>query len=250
MTVTVPDFQLAVLKDIMCHWHAICCFNKKDLQSLKGKPSYATSCVRLGRIFMSRLLKVLKKLPLHDQGKFHITDNMRADLMWWDKSLPLHSGDFIIKQGTWLPADLFFFTDVCLSGFGAVCGDQFTCIHGEWPEHIILKHVDQKELHISALELLTIVIAVKVWSDQLSGLCVLIACDYEAATCTVTINSGRSWDPFKQQCLFELWHISALFEFEIHAVHIPGRDNTLVDWLSRWSDPVCHSTLKCYNNSS
>ena len=244
MTVSVPDFRMAELKDILNQWLTGSYFTKHILQSLLGKLSYVAACVKPGRIFMSRLLNILRDLPGHGRGKFRITDEIRADLRWWDTFLPLYNGVSIIKEGTWVPADSFFFTDACLFGFGAVCDNEF--IHGEWTEGI-LSRIENKELHISALELYTIVIAVKTWASKLYELCVLIACDNEAAT--IAINSGKSRDPFMQQCLRELWLISAVNEFEIRAVHIPGRDNTLADWLSRWLDATCRAKFECYNNS-
>ena len=106
----------------------------------------------------------------------------------------------LIKEGDWLPADSFFFTDTCPEGFGAVCKDKY--MHGTWPDDIC-----QLDLHISDLQLYTIVIAIKLWASQLTGLCVLIACDKEAAT--ISINSGKSKDLFMQKCLRELWFYSS-----------------------------------------
>ena len=161
--------------------------------------------------------------------------------MWWQKFLPLYNGVSIIKEeGTWLPEDSFLFTDACLSVFGAVCREEY--IRGEWPDEI-----KQLDLHISGLELFTIVMAVKVWGKDLSGLCIVIACDNEPAS--IAINSGKSKDNFMQQCLRELWFIAAVQEFEIRAAHIPGRENFVADWLSQWLFLACRSKFECYNSS-
>ena len=40
-----------------------------------------------------------------------------------------------------------------------------------------------------------------------------------------------------QHCLRELWFLSALYDFDIQARHIPGENNSLADALSRWDDP-------------
>lgn len=37
-----------------------------------------------------------------------------------------------------------------------------------------------------------------------------------------------------QRCLQQLWFISALHDFELHARHIPGDHNLFADALSRW----------------
>ena len=189
---------------------------------------------------MSRLLNMLRELSFSNNEKFPVTESMRKDLLWWQKFLPLYNGVSIIKNGTWLPADSFFFIDACLSGFGAVCRDKY--IRSEWPEEI-----KQLDLHISARELFTIVITVKVWGKELSGLCMVIACDNEPAS--IAINSGKSEDNFMQQCLRELWFIAAVHEFEIRVSHIPGREDFVADWLSRWLFPACRSKFKRYNSS-
>lgn len=48
------------------------------------------------------------------------------------------------------------------------------------------------------------------------------------------INEGRSRDCFLQSCLRELCFVAVTAEFEVRAVHIPGRQNVLPDLLSRW----------------
>ena len=35
-------------------------------------------------------------------------------------------------------------------------------------------------------------------------------------------------------CLRELWLVASTFEFELRAVHLPGEENRVADWLSRW----------------
>ena len=35
-------------------------------------------------------------------------------------------------------------------------------------------------------------------------------------------------------CLRELWLVVSEHEFELRAVHLPGEENRVADWLSRW----------------
>lgn len=48
------------------------------------------------------------------------------------------------------------------------------------------------------------------------------------------INSSRTKDPFMATCLRELWLVVSKFGFELQAVHLPGEENRVADWLSRW----------------
>ena len=35
-------------------------------------------------------------------------------------------------------------------------------------------------------------------------------------------------------CLRELWLVVSINKFELCAVHLPGEENRVADWLSRW----------------
>ena len=35
-------------------------------------------------------------------------------------------------------------------------------------------------------------------------------------------------------CLRELWLVVSSNEFELKAIHLPGEENRVADWLSRW----------------
>ena len=118
-----------------------------------------------------------------------------------------------------------FTTDASLHAGGATCfNDCFTC---EFSKDIV--HSAQ---HITALELYTIVVAVKFWAHKLHQRKFIVSCDNEAAV--TVVNSGKSKDPFMQRCLRELWFTAAVYDCELTARHIPGVHNVLADALSRW----------------
>ncbi len=74
-----------------------------------------------------------------------------------------------------VPADEIFAKDACLKGCGGWNSNrQF--FHTSF-------HVDilQKGLHINALELLTIIVACKIWGHQWAGKLLLVKCDKEAS---------------------------------------------------------------------
>ena len=48
------------------------------------------------------------------------------------------------------------------------------------------------------------------------------------------INSSRTKDTFMASCLRELWLEVSKHNFQLHAVHLPGVENRLADFLSRW----------------
>lgn len=87
-------------------------------------------------------------------------------------------------------------------------------------------------------QLLNSSLSLFLWS---SGLLLLqhqrpfISCDNETAVSV--INSGSTKDLVMQQCLRQLWFISAIHDCELRARHIPGNHNLFVDALSSWHIP-------------
>ena len=91
----------------------------------------------------------------------------------------------------------------------------------------------KRKLHINALGLLTIVVALKLWGKLLRGKKVLIFCD-NMSSCNV-INKGLSRDDFHQSCLREICFVAVTNEFTLKAQHTSGQDNRIADILSRWN---------------
>ena len=59
MTLEVSPQRKEELVELLRHWKGKKLFSKKQLQSLIGKLSFVTNCVRAGRIFLSRLIEQL-----------------------------------------------------------------------------------------------------------------------------------------------------------------------------------------------
>jgi len=129
---------------------------------------------------------------------------MLLDIQWWLEFLPRYHRISLIKPSLWDFESLNFSTDACLQGGGATC--QTECISFAFPDCISML-----SLHINALELFTIVVALKHWAPQLQGRKFTVACDNSAAVAVITSNTSR--DPFMQRCLRQLWFTAAVFDF-------------------------------------
>ena len=70
------------------------------------------------------------------------------------------------------------------------------------------------------------------WGSRFAGLKIRIYCDNQSVV--DVINSSKTRDPFMATCLRELWLVVSKFLFELRAVHLPGEENRVADWLSRW----------------
>ena len=233
LTISVTSDRLREIKDMVAVWLRKKTTTKSDLRSLCGKLLYCVKCVRQSRTFLNRALEVFQSFP---RGKrvVRLTDSFRKDILWWSRFVKPFNGVSFIPPLTWEEPDAVFSTDSTLNGCGGISGGEF--FHSGFPAFIA-----EQELPIHALELLTVIVAVRLWGDRCQGMNVVVYCDNDAAV--HVINSGRSRDAFMAACIRELWLVVATNLFQLRAVHLPGVENRLADALSRWDESVCHRNL-------
>ncbi|CAC5425563.1 unnamed protein product [Mytilus coruscus] len=141
-------------------------YSLRELQSLLGKLHFVSTCVRPGRIFVSRLLDWLRRaFPSNVVGRGHkifrrIPVEVQKDLMWWQRFLSSCNGISMMCFEDWSSPDEIFSSDACLEGFGAITSNQY--FHAVFPPDIT-----KDQLHINCLELFAIVVAVKIWGKKM-----------------------------------------------------------------------------------
>ena len=118
-------------------------------------------------------------------------------------------------------------TDACCTGGGGHFG--YTCFHVDFPPHLIT----DSAYDINVKEILTVIVALRLWGSQLHGSRILIRSDN--TTTVQSLNTRQSHSPLIQQCLRVLWFLCASHDLDITAQHIPGYLNDLADLLSHWS---------------
>ena len=190
----------------------------KDVQRLVGKLQFICAVVRPGRLFMSRMLDMLREVE--KGGMLKITQQCRLDILWWLKYLP----EFDLWMMHIKQLNKILASDACLEGMGATCGDQF--IKSEFP-------VEWKKKNIAYLELLAVVVVCKVCIKEVRGKSILIKCDNEAVS--KVLNSGRARDPLLLMLMREMVFVAA-GSFEFRAIYWPGWKNILPDLLSKWGE--------------
>ena len=116
-----------------------------------------------------------------------------------------------------------------LLGFGGYARTLELFFCGKFPEAVL-----GKGYNINCLEMLTVIVALKLWGSVLKGQHVQIFCD-NSTTVTV-INSSRTRSGLLAACLRELAFLCATFEMEKRALHISTNNNRWADWLSRAFD--------------
>ena len=143
--------------------------------------------------------------------------------------MPLYNGVSMMALENWSLPDEVFATDACLTGCGGWFCERQEFFHSRFPEWVL-----QANLSINALELLTVMVAVKVWGRHWRGKRIVIHCDNEVSV--MVLNTGRARNEFLQSCLREIEFTAARFEFELRANHIAGIENRIPDALSRWHE--------------
>ncbi len=119
------------------------------------------SCIRQGRIFVSHIITYMKTLA--KVGKFPMPQFVKRDLLWWYRFLQEYNGVSMMVMEEWSSPDEVFATDACLLGCSAWNEDrQF--FHVNFPNDI-----RDMCLYINSLQLLTIMVACKVWGHKWAG---------------------------------------------------------------------------------
>jgi len=236
MTMEVTPDRLVEINELAVTWLDKKFATVKEVQSIIGKLNFVAKCDKPARLFICRMLNFLRSMPKKGQTKVPI--EFSDDIRWWLKFLPKFNGISIISLETWSKPDELIASDACLVGCGAVCGKEY--FHKVFPET-----VSAQSLHINALELLSLVIAIKIWAVKLKGKKVTVLCDNEATVWV--INTGKTRDIHMQCYLRELCYLSAINEFQLYAKHIPGVDNRIPDMLSRWS--ISEELKECFINN-
>ncbi|CAG2226402.1 unnamed protein product [Mytilus edulis] len=232
LTLEIPDDKLKDIRSILGSWEGRQSAKLRDIQFLIGKLNFLATCVRPGRVFMSRLLNWLREV-YNRKGYISIPSNINKDIVWWQKFVPLYNGISMMSLEEWSKPDEIFSSDSCITGCGGWFSGRF--FHRTFPKFIL-----EYNLHINCLELLAIVICLKLWGQFFKGRKIRILCDNQVSV--TVINTGRSRNEYLQMCLREICYLCALSEFEVRACHVPGSDNRISDYLSRWHLSDLHRT--------
>ena len=205
MSVTAE--RLEEIMTLLEKWRSMETCSLKQLQSLVGKLQFIAKCVHPGRVFIARLLNMMKGMK--DNKQYLLTDEAREDVKWWYCFLLKFNGISLL----WLigdqEPDQSLASDACLTGCGAICGDEY--FHA-----MFSSRVDKEATNIANKELLTVLVALRIWKHRLQGKRVVINCDNQASV--ACLNHGRARDVYMQKCLRAISMIGALNQFWVKAV--------------------------------
>ena len=190
---------------------------------------HVSCCIRGGRIFLNRMLNVLRaasQMPQHEL--ISLQEEFRKDVYFFRTFMYHFNGVSIMKELGWSTPDGIFASDASLTGLGGVnfqTAQYFS---------LCLDETRYLGMKIHNLEMLALICCCKLWGTEWSGKRLVAQCDNQ---CTVlAINTGRTKDVFMQACLRELFYWTSMYSFEIKCEYIKSQDNTLPDLLSRFQD--------------
>ena len=237
MTIEVTPERIAELEELFIIWEKKTTFSKKQLQSLIGKLSFITNCVRASRVFMCRLLQQLRNC--RENGN-PIQSELLKDIAWWKCFLPTFNGVLILWLLDLHPIDELLASDASLIGGGAVHKNEF--VHFKFHPEIL-----ESTSNIAQREMYTIMVAMKLWGHKLAGNVVRFYTDNQ--NCLFAINSGDSRDCFMLKCLREIIWITAKLQILLRAKFIGSKQNVLPDALSRWyiDSNACRTVKRIIN---
>ena len=221
MSMTIPKEKLGETMACLEEWRGKSRASRREMQSLLGLLNFVATVAPPARLFTNRMLDNLRETG--PTGSTSLSCQFKQDVQFFLDLLPLFNGRKLTAKQL-LPYQHQVELDACLTGCGAVAGEQFYAT--PFPEWV------QEEGHtIAHLELLNIVVAVKVWGDRWSGWTVQIYCDN--ANSVFVLQTGRSRDLFMRGCAREIFLYTAAQDIDLQICHRPGVEMVWADALSR-----------------
>ena len=209
MTISVTPERMEELRSILGIWKSKTHATRHQLEQLIGKIQFAATCVRQGRVFITRLLNWLRSM--NRTNTYAIPNEAKKDIHWWYKYIKIYSGVSMLwlHQATGIDTQLA--TDACLQACGGNSGKEYFRVR--FPQHIM----HEADGNIAILKMLALIVGVKIWGARITGSRIRVYCDNQA--CVEVISTGRAYHPVLQSCLRELAYITALHECLIKPIY-------------------------------
>ena len=218
-TVSIPPAKLAEIIHICTNWANKNTCSKRDLQSLLGKLLYISKCVRASRVFLNRMLDLLRSMG--NQKTIHLTPEFKRDLRWFQEFVPHFNGKAFFDHPR---IDHEIELDASLQGLGARWGQKV---------YALSIPLGYNHYNIVHLEMLNILVAVRTWGQAWVGKTLLVHCD-NAAVVSV-LQSGGTKDLTLAAMARNITMEIAKHDINLHTIHIPGKFNVVAHCLSWWS---------------
>ena len=118
-TVSIPPAKMQEIIKICQVWDNKTRCSKRELQSLLGKLLYISKCVKASRVFLNRMLDLLRSMG--NQKSITLTTDFKQDLRWFQTFVPQFNGKAFFDHPK---IDHEIELDALLQGLGARWGLQ------------------------------------------------------------------------------------------------------------------------------
>ena len=194
---------------------------------LLGFMAAAISTVKFARLRMRPIQWYLKTHWKASKDSLDTPVMVRREVMtslsWWTRSENLTQG----MPFQWPPQEVTVTTDASMEGWGG-----HTTIQGRDLLFSGLWSPRERQAHINLLELRAIRLTLLQLTQSVKSKSVLLECDNTSAVCYVNKQGGtKSWSLCLEARLLYDWAIQ--HQVTLRAIHRPGVDNVLADYLSR-----------------
>ena len=221
-TLSIPPDKLTQVNAKCAQWSLKHKATKKQLQSLLGSLLYIHKCVKPARLFVNRILATLKAAP--DNGYVTLNAEFIKDIAWFNAFLIQFNGRTFFSKQFHAPISNIYL-DASLVGLGGVWLNRvYQCL----VPVIDIEH----NITIVHYEMINILLALRLWAEDLHGKCLCLHCDNMAVVSI--LNSGRGQDSVLLSIARNVWLIAAQHDIDVTIKHIPGKHNVTADLLSRW----------------
>ena len=236
MTLELPQQRITELVELLTSILHKTKITKRQLMSVAGKLNWATQVIYGGRFHLRRILDIINglRLPWHHT---RVTKEMRKDIIWWISFMSIFNGSTLMLDDRPTTSVCI---DACTVAAGAFCDYEYVYTPwAQWPA--------AQNYHINYKEALALEPAVKQWAYKWSNKTVYVHSDNQTAV--NIINKGSCKDQLVMQSLRNIFWYSAIYNFRIKAVYIPGIYNQIADCISRLHENNSLERLRVLVNS-
>ena len=245
MELRLPMDKLQKLKNQLRYFLSKKKATRKELEVLGGILAHCCKVVHGGRTFSRRVYDLIASVR-KSSHKLRLNEDFKMDLKWWIRFSDTFNGKCRIIPST-LP-NRSVYSDSSLSGFGALHGldwlaGEFSVYPGPtlstWLGHHFVRAEDEGCCtdNINVLELWPIVMAIDRWKESWRDQTIIFVTDNTQVM--AALNTGRSKNKTMMRWLRRIFWESIQFNFDIQAVYVNTKFNTICDGLSR---------LNCFKN--
>ena len=220
MKVTVPTKKQGKILEKCSNLlnHPTC--TRRELASVIGSIAATTLAIKLGPLHYRGLQRLLCRSDKKSwDHTVHLDHQSIVDLRWWTEPANIQAQSNFAPL---LPTQELF-TDASKTGWGAIVMGVET--NGFWS-------IELQQKNINLLELLAIYLALEALRDHINCKCLCIRSDNVSALSYIR-KKGGTGDPEMTRIATKIWEFAAVREMHILVQHIPGKENSVADRLSR-----------------